>query len=71
MLQAALLLSCALQSWTAQAMRADYMAQLRQETVDMFYHGYSNYMQHAFPEDEVSPSSRNCDCASRLTSLYP
>ncbi|KAI9171654.1 ER degradation-enhancing alpha-mannosidase-like protein [Paramyrothecium foliicola] len=55
MLQAALLLSCALQPWTAQAMRADYMAQLRQETVDMFYHGYSNYMQHAFPEDELRP----------------
>ena len=35
------------------AMRADRMAQLRRETVDMFYHGYGNYMQHAFPEDEV------------------
>jgi hypothetical protein len=34
-------------------MRADHMAKLRLETVDMFYHGYSNYMQHAFPEDEV------------------
>ena len=34
-------------------MRADYLAQLRKETVDMFYHGYSNYMKHAFPEDEV------------------
>ncbi|PTB73465.1 glycoside hydrolase family 47 protein [Trichoderma longibrachiatum ATCC 18648] len=36
------------------AMRADYLAQLRQETVDMFYHGYSNYMEHAFPEDELT-----------------
>lgn len=36
------------------AMRADHMAQLRQETVDMFYHGYDNYMKHAFPEDEVN-----------------
>lgn len=35
------------------AMRSDYLAQLRQDTVDMFYHGYSNYMKHAFPEDEV------------------
>lgn len=26
----------------------------RQETVDMFYHGYDNYMNIAFPEDEVS-----------------
>lgn len=47
------LLLCALQTWTAQAMRADYLAQLRHDTVDMFYHGFSNYMQHAFPEDEV------------------
>jgi hypothetical protein len=39
--------------WTAQAMRADYLAGLRMETVEMFYHGYNNYMQHAFPEDEV------------------
>ncbi|KAK0391971.1 hypothetical protein NLU13_1469 [Sarocladium strictum] len=40
---------------TAVAMRADRMAQLRRETVDMFYHGYGNYMQHAFPEDELRP----------------
>ena len=53
MLLATLLVICALQTWTVLAMRADYLAQLRQETVDMFYHGYSNYMQHAFPEDEV------------------
>ncbi|PHH68790.1 hypothetical protein CDD80_7240 [Ophiocordyceps camponoti-rufipedis] len=39
------------------AMRADRLAQLRQETVDMFYHGYSNYMRHAFPEDELRPLS--------------
>ncbi|PON30716.1 hypothetical protein TGAM01_v200136 [Trichoderma gamsii] len=37
------------------AMRSDYLAQLRQDTVDMFYHGYSNYMKHAFPEDELRP----------------
>jgi hypothetical protein len=42
--------------WTAAAMRADRMAQLRRETVDMFYHGYGNYMEHAFPEDEVCAS---------------
>ncbi|KAI9838880.1 MAG: hypothetical protein M1819_004087 [Sarea resinae] len=28
---------------------------LRQETVDMFFHGYNNYMDHAFPEDELRP----------------
>ena len=34
-------------------MRADRVVRLRQETVDMFYHGYDNYMKVAFPEDEV------------------
>ncbi|KAG6004928.1 hypothetical protein E4U21_000597 [Claviceps maximensis] len=33
----------------------DRLAQLRQDTVDMFYHGFSNYMKHAFPEDELRP----------------
>ena len=41
------------------AMRADRMAQLRKDTVDMFYHGYGNYMQHAFPEDEVCVPKRS------------
>ncbi len=27
----------------------------RQETRDIFYHGYDNYMKHAFPEDELRP----------------
>ncbi|RDA82461.1 hypothetical protein CP532_4378 [Ophiocordyceps camponoti-leonardi (nom. inval.)] len=40
---------------SAAAMRADRLAQLRQQTVDMFHHGYSNYMRHAFPEDELRP----------------
>ncbi|KAK8064936.1 hypothetical protein PG994_007574 [Apiospora phragmitis] len=35
------------------AMRPDRVAQLRDETVDMFYHGFDNYMHIAFPEDEV------------------
>lgn len=38
----------------ALAMRPGRVAQLRRETVDMFYHGYNNYMRVAFPEDEVS-----------------
>lgn len=29
----------------------------RQETWDIFYHGYDNYMKHAFPEDELRPLS--------------
>ena len=35
------------------AMGAGQIARLRRETVDMFYHGYDNYMEIAFPEDEV------------------
>ena len=27
----------------------------RQETEHMFYHGFENYMNHAFPEDELRP----------------
>ncbi|KAK5165842.1 uncharacterized protein LTR77_008765 [Saxophila tyrrhenica] len=29
----------------------------RQDTRDLFYHGFTNYMKHAFPEDEVKPLS--------------
>ncbi|KID96868.1 htmAp, Glycosyl hydrolase family 47, partial [Metarhizium majus ARSEF 297] len=51
----ATLLVSALLPWITTSMRADYLAQLRQDTVDMFYHGFSNYMKHAFPEDELRP----------------
>lgn len=54
----AILSICALLPWTAPAMRADRLSLLRQETVDMFYHGYNNYMKHAFPEDEVGQHRR-------------
>jgi hypothetical protein len=53
MFAVALFLVCISLPWTTLSMRADRLAQLRQETVDMFYHGFSNYMKHAFPEDEV------------------
>lgn len=36
-------------------MRQDRLERLRRDTVDMFYHGYSNYMKIAFPEDELRP----------------
>lgn len=36
-------------------MSPERMEELRLETVDMFYHGYNNYMDVAFPEDEVLP----------------
>lgn len=42
------------------AMRPDRMAELRQQTVDMFYHGYNNYMHLAFPEDEVCLLPATC-----------
>lgn len=38
-----------------EAMRPSRIAELRQDTVDMFYHGFDNYMKIAFPEDEVLP----------------
>ncbi|KUJ24559.1 glycoside hydrolase family 47 protein [Mollisia scopiformis] len=41
----------------AHAMTPARIAELRQETVDMFYHGYNNYMDVAFPEDELRPLS--------------
>ncbi len=50
---AVLLVLAALLPRPAQAMRADRVTALRQETVKMFYHGFDNYMQIAFPEDEV------------------
>jgi hypothetical protein len=37
----------------ANAMTPARIAELRKETVDMFYHGFDNYMAVAFPEDEV------------------
>lgn len=47
---ALLLLAWLDQTW---AMRPDRIASLRDDTVEMFYHGYDNYMKLAFPDDEV------------------
>lgn len=38
-------------------MRPSRIAELRRDTVDMFYHGFDNYMKIAFPEDELRPVS--------------
>ncbi|KAI6783348.1 ER degradation-enhancing alpha-mannosidase-like protein-like protein [Emericellopsis cladophorae] len=57
MFRLALLAVCALPIWKASAMRADRLAELRQATVDVFYHGWRNYMDKAFPEDELRPLS--------------
>ncbi|KAI9785606.1 MAG: alpha mannosidase-like protein [Peltula sp. TS41687] len=37
------------------AMRKAQLEALKQETMDMFYHGYDHYMKIAFPEDELRP----------------
>ncbi|KAI1172468.1 glycoside hydrolase family 47 protein [Nemania sp. FL0916] len=39
------------------AMPPGRIAELRRETVSMFYHGFDNYMDVAFPEDELRPVS--------------
>ncbi|KNG48954.1 glycoside hydrolase family 47 protein [Stemphylium lycopersici] len=39
----------------ASGMTHEAIADLRQETRDLFYHGYDNYMKYAFPEDELRP----------------
>lgn len=57
---------CILTPWMAEAMRDDYLRQLRQETVDMFYHGFNNYMEHAFPEDEVCSIGSRCTHAVQI-----
>lgn len=53
-----LLLTVILLPWlgvggSVEAMRPGRIAELRRDTVDMFYHGFDNYMSIAFPEDEV------------------
>lgn len=49
-----ILLALLLDRWpAAAAMRPGRVQELRQETVEMFYHGFDNYMKIAFPEDEV------------------
>ncbi|KAK1910413.1 hypothetical protein P3342_006690 [Pyrenophora teres f. teres] len=50
-------LLCIVCCWAtfARAMTDEAISELRQETRDMFYHGYDNYIEHAFPEDELRP----------------
>ncbi|KAK3725963.1 hypothetical protein LTR37_000111 [Vermiconidia calcicola] len=38
-------------------MTDDTTRSLRRDTRNLFYHGYGNYMLHAFPEDELAPLS--------------
>ncbi|KAJ5734155.1 hypothetical protein N7493_002941 [Penicillium malachiteum] len=37
------------------AHNTDFLESDRQETERMFYHGFENYLSHAFPEDELRP----------------
>lgn len=39
----------------ARGMKDNQIKELRQETEHMFYHGFDNYMRHAYPEDELRP----------------
>ena len=38
-------------------MTDDQVKSLRSDTRNLFYHGFHNYMNHAFPEDELKPIS--------------
>lgn len=49
---------CTLWMALVNAMSPMEIAEMRRETVDMFYHGFDNYMNVAFPEDEVSALGR-------------
>ncbi|KAL9594590.1 MAG: hypothetical protein Q9219_006950 [cf. Caloplaca sp. 3 TL-2023] len=39
----------------ARGMTNGQVKELRQEAEHMFFHGFDNYMKHAFPEDELKP----------------
>src|ERR1700761_7045587 len=47
--------------WTfgrpAVCMTSRQISKLRNETTQMFYHGFDSYMNIAFPEDEIRPVS--------------
>ncbi|KAI8924474.1 glycoside hydrolase [Entophlyctis helioformis] len=49
----------------AHAMTATHRRSLRDKAKEMFYHGFSNYMTHAYPEDELNPIT--CKGRSRDT----
>lgn len=50
----ALVVAC-LGPWLSAAMAPGHVKGLRDDTVRMFLHGFRNYMEHGFPEDEVRP----------------
>lgn len=50
-------------------MTDDEVSTLRQDTRDLFYHGYINYLAHAFPEDELKPISCKPQTRNRANPL--
>ncbi|KAK5253108.1 hypothetical protein LTR40_011172, partial [Exophiala xenobiotica] len=42
---------------SVEAQTSGQITALKKEVEDLFYHGYENYMAHAFPEDELRPIS--------------
>ncbi|KAI9372025.1 glycosyl hydrolase family 47-domain-containing protein [Aspergillus egyptiacus] len=50
-------LTLALWVSAVQCMGYEQIRGLRNETEHMFYHGFENYLEHAFPEDELRPLS--------------
>ncbi|GIZ41950.1 hypothetical protein CKM354_000523300 [Cercospora kikuchii] len=50
-------LLCAWCAAVANGMTDDQVSHLRRDTQKLFYHGFDNYMRHAFPEDELRPIS--------------
>lgn len=57
MLAVVLAVGWLLLSWLPQhavAMSPGQFSEMRKATVDVFRHGFDNYMQHAFPDDEVT-----------------
>lgn len=49
----------------AHGMTDDHIRHLRRTTQDLFYHGFDNYMNVAFPDDELKPIS--CQPLTRST----
>jgi len=52
-----LLLTLTVWVTTGHCMTDDQISALQDDTRSLFYHGYHNYLSHAFPEDELRPIS--------------
>lgn len=52
-----LLLTLTVCSRTGRGMTNEQISALQDDTRSLFYHGYHNYLNHAFPEDELRPIS--------------